>query len=477
MTDLKTGQFYIDGAWVDPAPGATRLAVINPATETAICDVAIGTAADVDRAVAAATAAFPAWSRSSRAERLDLLASIRAVFARRLEEMAQAISAEMGAPITLSRDAQAACGIFHLDGFVQALERIEFEYRNIPGDLIVKEPIGVVGLITPWNWPINQIALKVLAALSAGCTMVLKPSEITPLSGLLYAEVLDEAGVPKGVFNLVNGDGPGVGAAISSHPDLAMVSFTGSTRAGRAISIAAADTIKRVALELGGKSPNVILPGGDLADAVTRGALHCFENTGQSCNAPTRMLVHESEYEAAVGHARAAAEAQAVDTPAREGDHIGPLASSIQFDKVQAMIETGIAEGARLVAGGPGKPGGFNSGYYVKPTVFADVTNDMAIAQEEIFGPVLAMISYRDEDEAIAIANDTPYGLAAYVQSSDADRGMEFGRHLRAGMVRINGSGMKAGSPFGGYKMSGNGREGGEMGIEDFLETKVMTRR
>ncbi|WP_108258623.1 aldehyde dehydrogenase family protein [Mangrovicoccus ximenensis] len=475
MTALQTDKFYYAGTWMQPS-GQDRMGVINPATEEQIAEIALGNAEDVDRAVASALNAFESFSRSSKAERLELLAAIRAVYEKRSEEMAQVITSEMGAPIRLSRNAQAAVGIGHLDGFVRALEHMQFEFENLQGDLIVKEPIGVCGLITPWNWPINQIALKVLAALAAGCTMVLKPSELTPLSGLLYAEILDEAGVPPGVFNLVNGTGPEVGAALSKHPDVTMMSFTGSTRAGQQISIDASANIKRVALELGGKSPNILLDDCDVEAAVKQGCRAVFMNTGQSCNAPTRMLVPASLYERAKDVAKAAAEATEVGDPAEDGRHIGPLASDIQFGKVQALIQQGIDEGATLLAGGTGRPNGLNHGYYVQPTVFADVTNGMAIAQEEIFGPVLAMISYSDEDEAVKIANDTPYGLAAYVQSGDLDRAMAVGRRLRAGMVRLNGSDLDYGSPFGGYKMSGNGREGGEMGIEDFLETKCVSR-
>lgn len=474
MTHPQTDRFYIGGQWVAPK-SADRAEVINPATEEVFATVAMGTAADVDAAVAAAKAAFPTFARTTKAERLELLASIREVYQRRYDEMAQAISEEMGAPITLSDRAQAAVGIGHLDGIVKALEGFEFEHKNAVGDLILHEPIGVCGLITPWNWPINQIALKVIPALAAGCTMVLKPSELTPMNALLYAEILHEAGVPAGVFNLVNGDGPNVGAAISGHPDIAMVSFTGSTRAGVEISRAAAPMVKRVTLELGGKSPNILLDDCDLEKAVTRGVRHCFQNTGQSCNAPTRMLVHESQYEAAMEIAREVAEGTEVGNPAQPGRHIGPLVSQLQYDRVQALIQTGIDEGARLVAGGLGRPDGLNRGYYVRPTVFGDVTNDMRIAQEEVFGPVLAMISYRDEAEAIAIANDTPYGLAAYVQSSDKTRAMAVAREIRAGMVHINGSDISYGSPFGGYKLSGNGREGGVYGIEDFCEIKAIS--
>ncbi|MCA0043803.1 aldehyde dehydrogenase family protein [Celeribacter litoreus] len=474
MTELKTDRFYIDGAWL-PSKGGTFADVINPATEEVFAEVAMGTAADVDAAVAAAKAAFPAFSRTTKAERLELLASIREVYQRRYDEMSALITEEMGAPISLSDRAQAAVGIGHLDGVVKALEEFEFEHRNTPGDLIVHEAIGVCGFITPWNWPINQIALKVIPALAAGCTMVLKPSELTPMSALLYAEILEEAGVPKGVFNLVNGDGPTVGAAISAHPDVAMVSFTGSTRAGVEISKAAAPTVKRVTLELGGKSPNILLDDCDFEEAVKRGVRHCFQNTGQSCNAPTRMLIPESRYETAMDIAREVAEETKVGLPSQSGNHIGPLVSQMQYDRVQSHIQAGIEDGAHVVAGGLGRPEGFNRGYFCRPTVFGDVTNDMRIAQEEVFGPVLVMISYEDDEHAVEIANDTPYGLAAYIQTADEERGLKIAREIRAGMVHLNGSDISYGSPFGGYKLSGNGREGGVYGIEDFCEIKAIS--
>ncbi|SDE75532.1 aldehyde dehydrogenase (NAD+) [Celeribacter baekdonensis] len=474
MTELKTDRFYIGGQWVAPQGGET-LDVINPATEEIFASVAMGTTADVDAAVAAAKAAFPAFSRTTKAERLELLAAIRSAYQARYDEMAQAISEEMGAPISLSDRAQAAVGIGHLDGVVKALETFEFEHKNAVGDVILHEPIGVCGFITPWNWPINQIALKVIPAIAAGCTMVLKPSELTPMSALLYAEILADAGVPAGVFNLVNGDGPTVGAAISSHPDVAMISFTGSTRAGVEISKAAAATVKRVTLELGGKSPNILLDDCDLDAAVKRGVRHCFQNTGQSCNAPTRMLVPASQYEAAMEIAKEAAEATTVGLPSLPGSHIGPLVSQMQYDRVQSLIQVGIEDGARVVAGGLGRPEGFNRGYFCRPTVFGDVTNDMRIAQEEVFGPVLVMIAYQDDADAVRIANDTPYGLAAYIQTGDEARGLAMARDIRAGMVHLNGSDISYGSPFGGYKLSGNGREGGVYGIEDFCEIKAIS--
>ncbi|KAB6717389.1 MULTISPECIES: aldehyde dehydrogenase family protein [Roseobacteraceae] len=474
MTELKTDRFYIGGQWVVPQGGET-LDVINPATEEIFASVAMGTTADVDAAVAAAKAAFPAFSRTTKAERLELLAAIRSAYQARYDEMAQAISEEMGAPISLSDRAQAAVGIGHLDGVVKALESFEFDHKNAVGDMILHEPIGVCGFITPWNWPINQIALKVIPALAAGCTMVLKPSELTPMSALLYAEILADAGVPAGVFNLVNGDGPTVGAAISSHPDVAMISFTGSTRAGVEISKAAAATVKRVTLELGGKSPNILLDDCDLDAAVKRGVRHCFQNTGQSCNAPTRMLVPASQYETAMEIAKEAAEATTVGLPSLPGSHIGPLVSQMQYDRVQSLIQVGIEDGARVVAGGLGRPEGFNRGYFCRPTVFGDVTNDMRIAQEEVFGPVLVMIAYQDDADAVRIANDTPYGLAAYIQTGDESRGLAMARDIRAGMVHLNGSDISYGSPFGGYKLSGNGREGGVYGIEDFCEIKAIS--
>ncbi|WP_417261068.1 aldehyde dehydrogenase family protein [Celeribacter sp.] len=478
MTELKTDRFYINGEWVKPL-GETMMDVINPASEEVFAQVAMGTAKDVDAAVQAAKAAFPSFSRTTKAERLDLLAAIREVYQSRYDEMSALITEEMGAPISLSDRAQAAVGIGHLDGVMKALEAFEFEHENGPGDLIVHEAIGVCGFITPWNWPINQIALKVIPALAAGCTMVLKPSELTPMNALLYAEILHEAGVPKGVFNLVNGDGPGVGAAISSHPDVAMVSFTGSTRAGVEISKAAAPTVKRVTLELGGKSPNVLLDDCDFEEAVKRGVRHCFQNTGQSCNAPTRMLIPESHYETAMEIAKEVAEATEVGLPSQTGNHIGPLVSQMQYDRVQNLIQVGIEDGARLVAGGLGRPEGFNRGYFVRPTVFGDVTNDMRIAQEEVFGPVLVLISYQDDEDAVQIANDTPYGLAAYIQTGASEeskaRGLAMARDIRAGMVHLNGSDISYGSPFGGYKLSGNGREGGQYGIEDLCEIKAIS--
>ena len=469
----KLLQFYINGDWVDPV-STDRMPVLNPANLEQLGEVALGNEADVDRAVAAASAAFTTFALTSKAERLDLLKQIRAVSERRFEELAQAMRMEMGAPITMAREAQADAALGHLDGFIEALEQLEEQQRFENGEVMLREPIGVCGLITPWNWPINQVVLKVLPVIATGCTCVLKPSEHTPVSAVLYAEILHEAGVPPGVFNLVNGVGPVVGAAMSRHPDIQMMSFTGSTRAGTAVTRDAADSVKRVTLELGGKSPNLVFADCDLEERVTQSVAECMFNTGQSCDAPTRLLVERGCYDQVVEIATRAAKATRVGDPTEEGDHIGPLFDQIQFDRVQTMIQVGIDEGANLVAGGLGRPEGFESGWYVRPTVFTDVNNDMRIAREEIFGPVLAIIPFDTEEEAIRIANDTPYGLAAYVQTGNAERAARLSRALRAGAVHINGGAYEYGSPFGGYKASGNGREGGEMGLEDFLETKMV---
>jgi aldehyde dehydrogenase (NAD+) len=469
--------FYIDGAWVAPTK-ANDFPVINPADETAYATISLGTATDVDRAVAAARAAFPTWSATPLAERIALIEKLAEIYKRRAGDMAEAISTEMGAPIKMATRSQTGAGAWHIAGFVQALKDFSFEHplrADTPGEWIIHQPIGVCGLITPWNWPMNQVTLKVVPAVGVGCTVVLKPSEIAPMSSLLFAEMMDEAGFPKGVFNLVNGDGPTVGEAMSAHPGIDMMSFTGSARGGIAVTKGSADTIKRVALELGGKGANLIFADTDTAAAVKRGALHCFNNTGQSCNAPTRMLVEQGVYDEAIEVARATAEACKVGMPSEDGNHIGPLVSQVQFDKVQALIQAGIDEGARLVAGGTGRPEGFNRGYFVRPTVFADVTNDMRIAREEIFGPVLSMIPFKSEEEAIAIANDTDYGLTNYVQTDDPERLKRLGRALNAGMVQANGASQAQGSPFGGVKQSGNGREGGVYGLHEFLEVKSVS--
>lgn len=474
MLDKRT--FYIDGQWVAPAE-ARDLDVIDPSTETVCAKISLGSQADTDAAVAAARRAFASWSQTSREERLELLEKLYSLYKARSAEMAEAISTEMGAPMALAQTAQWGAGAGHIKNFIRVLKEYSFEAPlgdHAPGNQILHEPIGVCALITPWNWPMNQVALKVVAALAAGCTMVLKPSEIAPLSGMLFAEMIDEAGFPAGVFNLVNGDGPGVGTQLSGHAEVDMVSFTGSTRAGKAISINAADTVKRVSLELGGKGANIVFADAD-EKAVVRGVRHCFMNSGQSCNAPTRMLVERSAYEQAVKTAIDVASKTEVNQASLEGRHIGPVVSDVQFDKIQQLIQQGIDEGARLVAGGTGKPEGMTDGYFVRPTVFADVTNEMTIAREEIFGPVLCIIPFDTEEEAIRIANDSPYGLTHYVQTQDGEKANRVARQLRAGMVQMNGEALGGGAPFGGYKQSGNGREGGPWGLEEFLEVKVVT--
>ena len=467
------GKFYIDGKWVTPN-SKQSMPVINPATEEEIGTIILGNNDDVDIAVKAANIAFDSFSKTTKEDRLKLLKKIHEVTSDRFEELAQAMSKEMGAPITMSRDAQADSGLGHLQGFIEALERLEEENTLSNGDILTKEPIGVCGLITPWNWPINQITLKVLPAIACGCTCILKPSEHTPISAMLYAEILHEAGVPSGVFNLIHGTGEEVGVALSRHPDIQMISFTGSTRGGMSVTRESAATIKRVTLELGGKSPNLVFADCDLEERVKASVGECMLNTGQSCDAPTRLIVERSCYDDVLNIAKKAAEDTGVGEPQKEGDHIGPLFDKIQFDRVQNMIQVGIDEGARLLAGGLGKPDGFETGWYVKPTIFADVSNDMRVAQEEIFGPVLVIIPFESEEEAIKIANDSPYGLGAYLQTGDKERAQRVSRALRAGAVHINGGGFNYGSPFGGYKQSGNGREGGEMGIEDYLETKTV---
>ena len=465
-------KFYIDGAWVEPS-APKPFDVINPANEQVIGQIMLGNEDDVNKAVAAARRAFESFSRSSVEERVNLLDAIIAAYSERIDEIAATISQEMGAPMWLAKSAQAAMGIAHLTTIREILANYEFE-KPQNSTLIRKEPVGVCAMITPWNWPINQIACKVAPALAAGCTMVLKPSEVAPLNAALWAEVLDAAGVPAGVFNLVNGDGPTVGAALSRHADVDMVSFTGSTRAGVQVAKAAADTVKRVAQELGGKSANIILDDADFETAIAQSIQSCFLNSGQSCNAPTRMLVPAKRHDEIVEIARTAAAQVKVGDPQAEGTTIGPVVSEMQFNKVQGLIETAMAEGAELVTGGPGKPDGLNAGYYVKPTIFANVTNDMTIAREEVFGPVLSILKYEDEEDAIAIANDTPYGLSGYVQSGDLGHARKIAERIRSGNVHINGTGPDLQAPFGGYKQSGNGREWGEFGFEDFLETKAV---
>lgn len=467
--------FYINGQWVPPTQ-SNDFDVINPSTEETCAVISLGDQADTDAAVSAAKHAFDSWSQTPKADRLALVEKLADIYEARAEEMAQAMSLEMGAPIKLARTSQTGAGSWHIRNFITAFKAFEFDRPlndHTPNDRILYEPIGVCGLITPWNWPMNQVTLKVIPAIATGCTVVLKPSEIAPLSSLLFAEMIHEAGFPAGVFNLVNGDGANVGSQLSGHPDVDMISFTGSTRAGSAISKNAADTVKRVSLELGGKGANIIFADAD-EKAVKRGVLHCMQNTGQSCNAPTRMLVERSIYEQAVETASEIAQQCNVDVSHKDGSHIGPVVSQRQFDIIQGLIEVGINEGARLVAGGLGRPEGLDSGYFVKPTVFADVNNDMRIAREEVFGPVLVIIPFDTEEEAIQIANDSVYGLTNYVQTQDGDKANRVARRLRSGMVEMNGKSRSAGAPFGGYKQSGNGREGGVWGLEDFLEVKAI---
>lgn len=471
MRDLR--RFYIDGAWIEPGPSSRDMPVVNPATEEPVATIALGSAADVDRAVVAARRAFPAFARSSIAERRALLERIAGVYRRRHEEVAEAICTELGAPLAFARRSQTGLGTGHLGMMARLLDSYPF-VEDRGSMRLLREPVGVCGLITPWNWPINQIACKVAPALGAGCTMVLKPSEIAPLSARVFAEILDEAGVPPGVFNLVNGEGPVAGQTLAAHPDVDMVSFTGSTRGGIAVARAAADTVKRVHQELGGKSPNLVLDAGVLERAVAEGVRECFGNSGQSCNAPSRLLVPRALHEQAVEVARAVADALVVGDPRDPRTDLGPVISRSQYERIQRLIQAGIDEGARLVAGGPGKPAGLDRGHYVRPTVFAGVRNDMTIAREEIFGPVLAVLPFADEAEAIVIANDTPYGLAAYVSGSDLDQVRRVAGQLRAGMVHLNDAPMGLNAPFGGYRQSGNGREWGEFGLEAFIELKAV---
>ncbi|ANP90215.1 aldehyde dehydrogenase family protein [Rhizobium leguminosarum] len=468
-------KFYVDGQWVDPLK-ANDFQVVNPATENPIAVISMGSTSDIDRAVAAAKRSFASYSETTIDERIWLLEKLLLIYKNRYNEMAQLITLELGAPITMSIEQQTHVGVGHLHGFIDALKNHKSCEVLPNGDTVRREPIGVCGLITPWNWPINQIALKVVPALAAGCTCVLKPSEFTPLNAMLYAEMIHEAGFPAGSFNLVTGEGAECGSALSRHKDIDMMSFTGSTRAGIAVSKDSADTVKRVTLELGGKSPNLVFADSDYEELVPATIRECFNNSGQSCDAPTRMLVERSIYDKVLGIAENIGLETKVGDPQSEGVHIGPLVSHIQFDRVQALIQAGIDEGARLLVGGVGKPQGFEVGYFAKPTIFADVDNSMRIAREEVFGPVLAIMPFDAEDEAIIVANDTPYGLAAYVQTGDADRAERVSARLRAGMVHINGAPHRYGSPFGGFKQSGNGREGGAFGLEDFLEIKTIHR-
>ncbi len=465
-------QFYIDGAWVDPAV-AKDFDVINPATEAVAGTISMGGPEDVERAVAAARRAFDGYSRSTPAERLALLERVLAAYKAHYDEIAQAICTEMGAPITLAKGSQTRIGVGHIAAMIDVLKTFRFE--ELRGNTrLVQEPVGVCALITPWNWPMNQVAAKVVPALAAGCTMVLKPSEYSPFSAILWAKVMHEAGVPAGVFNLINGDGVHVGAPLSAHREVDMVSFTGSTRAGTEVAKNAAASVKRVHQELGGKSPNVLLDDADFERAVKQSVLHVFQNSGQSCNAPTRMLVPAARLAEVEAIAKRVAATVLVGDPESEQTAVGPVVSKLQFDRVEGYIEKGIAEGARLIAGGAGRPEGLTKGYFVRPTIFSNVRNEMTIAREEIFGPVLCILPYRTEDEAVAIANDTPYGLAAYVWSADNVRARRVGSRIRAGQVALNGASGDMQTPFGGFKMSGNGREYGEFGLRDFLEVKAV---
>lgn len=463
-------KFYIDGQWIDPGK-REQLEVINPASEQPVATIALGTPDDVDLAVKAARKAFESYSATTRQERIQLCEAILAVYKRRMGEMADAITSEMGAASTLAKRAHAPAGMGHFMTIIEVLQKFDFE-EKMGTTQVVKEPVGVCGMITPWNWPINQITCKVAPALAAGCTMVLKPSEIAPLSALLFAEIVHEAGVPAGVFNLVNGDGPTVGSAISAHPDIDMVSFTGSTRAGIDVAAKAAATVKRVAQELGGKSANIMLDDVDFPSAIPLAVQNCYRNAGQSCVSPTRLLVPHGRMDEAAELAGKAADAHKVGDPEKEDTDMGPVVSQVQWDKIQTLIQKGIDEGARVVTGGVGKPDGLNAGYYVRPTVFADVTNDMTIGREEIFGPVISLIGYGDEDEAVRIANDSEYGLAGYVSSGDHERAQRVAKRIRAGRIVINEAPADRHAPFGGYKRSGNGREWGRYGMEEFLEVK-----
>ncbi|MBV04346.1 MAG: aldehyde dehydrogenase family protein [Rhodobacteraceae bacterium] len=473
---LDKRSFYINGSWVEPQI-TNDFNVIDPSTEEPCAVISLGSEADTNKAVDAARSAFEGWMFTPKNDRLKLIENILEEYQKRAEDMAKAISLEMGAPIEMARQQQVGTGLSHIKGFINVFKDFEFDQNlndSTPNDKILYEPVGVCGLITPWNWPMNQVTLKAIPALAAGCTMILKPSEVAPLSSIVFSEIVHEAGCPAGVFNMVNGDGVGVGSQLSAHPDIDMISFTGSTRAGIAISKAAADTLKRVTLELGGKGANLIFADAN-EKAVKNGVLRVMNNSGQSCNAPTRMIVEKSMYEKAVSIAAEAANSVKVSSGHETGRHIGPVVSKVQFDKIQNLIDKGIEEGAKLVAGGPGRPEGLNRGYYVKPTVFADVTQDMTIYHEEIFGPVLSIMPFDSEDHAVELANDTNYGLTNYVQSEDDAKRNRVARRLRSGMVEMNGLPRSSGSPFGGYKQSGNGREGGIWGLEDFLEVKSVS--
>ncbi|MEM8791003.1 MAG: aldehyde dehydrogenase family protein [Pseudomonadota bacterium] len=469
-------KFYINGEWVDPVD-ETDFDVIHPGNEEVVATIALGSKADVDKAVSAAKEAFKTWQFSTVEDRVALLERMLAAYEKRGEEFIKMMPHEMGTTISFSREVHMPVGVGHLEAAIEALKAHKFERPSLRGgSTLVDEPVGIVGMITPWNWPVNQIMIKVAPALAAGCTIVLKPSEYSPLTSIMLAEVIDEAGCPPGVFNMINGDGPGVGEAISAHPDIDMVSFTGSTRAGKAVTKAAAETIKRVTLELGGKSPNLLFADANLGEAAQISVDSCFINNGQSCDAASRLLVERSVYDQVVDLVTDVVENTKIDDPMKEGDHVGPVVNKKQYDHVQRLIQAGIDDGARLAAGGPGRPQGFNKGYYIRPTLFTDVNNDMTIARQEVFGPVLAILPFDTEDEAIEIANDTPYGLAAYVQSTDGERINRVSRKLRAGVVNVNGNAGDYDVPFGGYKESGNGREAGPMGFHEYLETKAITQ-
>ena len=474
---INKTNFYINGKWVKPLKENT-FQVINPCTEESFATISLGTKADLDLAVSAARNAFETWAFSDVQDRISLVTKFVELYENRSSEMGEAISMEMGAPMKLANKRQVTAGLGHMKAFLRAMKDFKFEHSlraDTPDEQMIYEPIGVCGLITPWNWPMNQVTLKVIPAILTGCTMILKPSEIAPMSSMLFAEWMDEVGCPAGVFNLVNGDGPTVGEAMSAHPDIDMMSFTGSTRAGIAVSKGSANTIKKVTLELGGKGANVIFSDSDVEAAVRRGAERVFQNSGQSCNAPTRMLVEKSSYDVAIKIAKEVAESTPVDLSEKDGDHIGPVVSKTQFDKVQDLIQSGIDEGANLVSGGVGLPDNLDKGYFVQPTIFSDVNNEMRIAREEIFGPVISIIPFESEDEAIDIANDTNYGLTHYVQSGNKERTQRMARRLRSGMVEVNGAGRAPGSPFGGSKQSGNGREGGLHGLLEFVEHKAVS--
>lgn len=468
-------KFYIDGAWVDPV-SYTDFDVLHPGTEEAIATIAMGTKADVDKAVSAAQNAFKTWQFSTVEERVALLERILKAYTAREEEFIRMMPYEMGTTISFSEEVHYPVGVGHIEAAIEAVKAHKFERPSLRGgSTLVDEPVGVVGMITPWNWPVNQIIIKVAPALAAGCTIVLKPSEYSPLTSIMLAEVIDAADCPPGVFNMINGDGVNVGAPIAAHPDIDMVSFTGSTRAGKAVTIAAADTVKRVTLELGGKSPNLLFADADLAAAAKTSVDACFINNGQSCDAASRLLVERSVYDEVVDLVTAEVEGTKVGDPMEYGDHIGPVVNKRQYENVQRLIHAGIDDGAKLAAGGPGLPPGFNKGYYVRPTVFVDVNNTMTIAREEVFGPVLAVIPFDTEAEAVEIANDTAYGLASYIQSSDPERIKRVSRQLRTGVVNVNGTAGDYDVPFGGYKQSGNGREAGPLGFHEYLETKAIT--